>query len=87
MAPSQATMFKPTHGTRQFSNKNVGGNGNSNKKVSNAADPKSEEAAMAGAKEFMDQQKSIIDELKDLQEFNAKVMQADRPVILDCYAE
>jgi hypothetical protein len=54
MAPSQATMFKPTHGARQFSNKNVGGNGNSNKKASNAADPKSEEAAMVGAKEFMD---------------------------------
>ena len=42
---------------------------------------------MAGAKEFLEQQKSIIDELKDVSEFNSKVMQADRHVILDCYAE
>ncbi len=42
---------------------------------------------MAGAKEFLEQQKGIVDELKDVSEFNSKVMQADKPVILDCYAE
>lgn len=57
-----------------MSNKNIGGGDHPNKKAATAADPKSEEAAMAGAKEFMDQQKSIIDELKDIQEFNTKVM-------------
>lgn len=57
-----------------MSNKIVGGGGNPSKKAPTAADPKSEEAAIAGAREFMDQQKSIIDELKDLSEFNTKVM-------------
>ena len=75
-------FFNP--GIRCFSNKNT----NPNKLGGNQQpDPKSEEAAMAGAKEFMEQQKSIVDELKDVSEFTTKVMHADRPVILDCYAE
>jgi hypothetical protein len=47
----------------------------------------SEAAAMEGAKEFISEAKKIVDELQDLQEFTSKVMQSDKPVILDCYAE
>ncbi len=42
---------------------------------------------MSGAKEFLEKSKQIIDELKNLNEFNTKVMKSDKPVILDCYAE
>jgi hypothetical protein len=42
---------------------------------------------MEGAKEFLEQTKHLIDEIQDVSEFTTKVMQSDKPVILDCYAE
>lgn len=49
--------------------------------------PNDEAAAIEGAKAFMKEAKKIVDELADMNQFNTKVMQADRPVILDCYAD
>lgn len=46
-----------------------------------------EVAAMAGAKDFLDQAKSFVDELASVPEFTTKVMHCDKPVILHCYAE
>ncbi len=42
---------------------------------------------MDGAKEFLEQTKEFVYELKNLNEFTTKVMQSDKPVILDCFAE
>lgn len=42
---------------------------------------------MSGAKEFLEKSKQFIDEIKDMNEFNTKVMKSEKPVILDCYAE
>ena len=50
------------------------------------AKDQSEAAAMEGAKDFMDQARSIIDELQEVPEFQSKVMLSDKPVILECYA-
>jgi len=42
---------------------------------------------MDEAKAFMKGATELVDELKDYQEWLPKVMQSDKPVILDCYAE
>lgn len=42
---------------------------------------------MKDAKQFMEEVKNYIDEIRDYQEWVPKVMEADKPVILDCYAE
>jgi len=47
----------------------------------------SEATAIEGAKVFIKEAKKIVDELTDMAQFNSKVMAADRPVILDCYAD
>lgn len=41
---------------------------------------------MEGAKDFMEQARSIIDELQEVHEFQSRVMQSDKPVVLECYA-
>ena len=42
---------------------------------------------MKEAKEFIQDVKSYVDEILDYSEWSTKVMQSDKPVILDCYAE
>lgn len=42
---------------------------------------------MEGAREFLKEAKKIIDEVTEYSQFNSKVMQSDKPVILDCYAD
>ena len=42
---------------------------------------------MNEAKKFMDEVKGFVDEIKDYSEWVPKVMESDKPVILDCYAE
>jgi len=42
---------------------------------------------MDEAKAFMKGATELVDELKDYQEWLPKVMQSDKPVILDCYAD
>ena len=43
---------------------------------------------MAETKEFLKQtQELLVEELKDYSEWLPKVMQADKPIILECYAE
>lgn len=51
------------------------------------AKDETEAAAMESAKQFLSETKEVVDELKDYQEWMPKVMQSERPVILDCYAE
>ncbi len=46
-----------------------------------------EAAAMEEAKEFLKAGKEYVEELKTYEEWVPSVMQADKPVILDCYAE
>jgi hypothetical protein len=42
---------------------------------------------MDQAKSFISDVKDHVDELTDYQEWVPKVMNSDKPVILDCYAE
>ena len=35
----------------------------------------------------MDDVKQYVDEIKDYSEWTTKVMESDKPVVLDCYAE
>ena len=55
-------------------------------KCEKTAKDSSEAAAMEGAKEFMEQARSIIDELQEVHEFQSRVMTSDKPVVLECYA-
>eukprot|EP00347_Sterkiella_histriomuscorum_P004761 403359210 len=57
------------------------------KQPSPVAKDESEAASMDQAKEFLQEIKGYVDELNDYQEWLPKVMQSDKPVILDCYAE
>ena len=50
-------------------------------------DQGSEAAAMNEAKDFLKQTKEFVDEVNEYSEWLPKVMNADKPVILDCYAE
>jgi thioredoxin len=56
-------------------------------KCQGVAKDASEAAAMEAAKAFIQEAKKIVDEITELSQFNTKVMGADRPVILDCYAD
>ena len=51
------------------------------------AQDESEAASINEAKEYLESQKQVIDELTNYEEWVPKVMQAEKPVILDCYAE
>jgi hypothetical protein len=42
---------------------------------------------MEGARDFLQEAKKMIDEVTEYSQFASKVMQSDKPVILDCYAE
>ena len=42
---------------------------------------------MKDAKDFLNKASDIIDEIGSYEEWLPKVMQSDKPVILDCYAE
>ncbi|CDW78100.1 thioredoxin [Stylonychia lemnae] len=51
------------------------------------AKDESEAASIDQAKDFLENVKGYVDELNDYNEWLPKVMQSDKPVILDCYAD